>query len=285
MLNPKECEKCCKKQVLKVAKILEICPSEVEKQYDEALAKKSFKTAPEYAEFIFECFKKITGVKDPYKEIKRSQNKEALDLLPKVYKLLEGTTDMLQKMLNLAITGNMLDYGVFDDIDVKDYILKIINTEFYKNDIENLRADLEHSKTILYISDNAGEIIFDLEFIKYLEANGKTVYLAVRGGPAINDICIDDIDELPISSKTKIINTACATPGVVLEKTSPEFRNLFYSCDTVISKGQGNFETLHNLELKPKRMYLLFLAKCFVVSNYLNAPENSKFLINCNKIK
>lgn len=284
MLNPKVCEKCCKKQVLKIAKILNVSSNEVEKVLDEAFIKNSFNTAPEYAELIFSSFEKITGIKDPYKAIKLSQNKEGKELLPTVYELLYETKDELEKMVNLAITGNILDYGVFDHVNVKEYVLDIINKPFYKNDIEILSSDLEAARSVLYISDNAGEIIFDLEFIKYLVAKGITVHLAVRGGPAINDICIDDVKDLEIPKNVVIIDTGSITPGVVLKKTSSEFRALFYSCDVVIAKGQGNFETLHELKEQPKKLYLLFLAKCFVVSDFLKAPQNSKFLVNIKNL-
>jgi uncharacterized protein with ATP-grasp and redox domains len=109
--------------------------------------KNPFETAPECAEYIFESFRRISSVYDPYKEIKDEQNAKAIEILPKIKKLLKNNE--FENMINLAITGNMIDYGVFDNVDVEEYIFKIINKDFYKYDIKDFKSDLKKSNSIL----------------------------------------------------------------------------------------------------------------------------------------
>lgn len=277
MISPKVCKECCQRQVLKVAKLLDIDPTSVLDKFNQKMQSEAFETAPECAEFIFDEFRKISLVDDPYKKIKDDQNKKALEILPKIKKMLNSTG--IEQMINLAITGNMIDYGVFDNIDVQESILKIINKEFYRYDFDEFKNSINEANSILYVTDNAGEFVYDLEFMNYLVGTGKKVYLLARGGPAINDITVEDLKSFKLNPLINVVHGAASTPGLVLKKSSPQVLDLFYKVDLIISKGQGNFETLYNLDKKPKNLFFLFVAKCYVVADFLNAPSNSKFLL------
>jgi len=279
MIDSKTCKQCCLKQIEKLENLLKVDAKEIREEFKYLINKDTYDTAPEYAEFIFSSFEKLSKVRDPYKEIKNKENNEAKTLFNTLTKKLDKNTDFFDVLINFAICGNIIDYGVFESIDLKTYILNILDIAYFKNDIDFFKKDLETSKDILYIADNAGEIIFDIELIKHLNSLGKKIYLAVRAKPVINDISIDDIADIEIPSYVTIVNSGCNTPGTILKNASQEFKNLFYSCDLVISKGQGNFETLYFLDKKPNKLYFLFMIKCSVIANLLKTNINTKALL------
>lgn len=55
------------------------------------------------------------------------------------------------------------------------------------------------------------------------------------------------------------IGNGNAAPGTVIKRLSEEARKALFSADVIISKGQGNFESLYGEGLNP---YYLFLCKC-----------------------
>lgn len=279
MIDSKTCKACCLKQIEKLENLLKVDAKNIVEEFITLIEKNTYNTAPEYAEFIFSSFETLSKIKDPYKEIKDKENNEAKLLFNSLTKELDKDLNYFDVLINLSICGNIIDYGVYESIDLKSYILNILDIAYFKNDVELFKKDIDSSTNILYIADNAGEIIFDIELIKYLNKLGKNISLAVRAKPVINDISIDDIADLEIPSYVTIVNSGCNTPGVILKNASNEFKELFYTCDLVISKGQGNFETLYFLDKKPNKLFFLFMIKCKVIADLLNTKINMKALL------
>ncbi|KAF5433655.1 hypothetical protein C5S35_15865 [Candidatus Methanophagaceae archaeon] len=61
---------------------------------------------------IYEQVRTNTGVFDPYKELKRVSTEEALALYPALKKKVEKSNDKLNTAIQIAIAGNVIDFGV-----------------------------------------------------------------------------------------------------------------------------------------------------------------------------
>ena len=227
---------------------------------------------PEMGRTIYTLVRKITGVKDPFKEIKENSNKFALSLYPELKQEINNSEDRLLTAVKLSIIGNIIDYGAKNSLDVPkeiDYLFQgnfIINNENNSTTFKykQFKKALNKVNSIIYLADNAGEVVFDRLLIEELvEELGKQVIYAVRGKPIINDALIEDAIFCGINKVAKIISSGSDAPGTLLKYCSPEFIRLYQNAELIISKGQGNYESLSE---EDKSIFFLFKAKCPVIA-------------------
>ncbi len=192
--------------------------------------------------------------------------------------IIENSNDKFLSAMKLAITGNIIDFGPKHEI-TKEMVLKKVyeaeNASLVIDRSNELYNKLKESKKLLYIGDNCGEIVFDKVFINYMKKEFPLLEItfAVRGKPAINDITIDDAIETGIDKIVKIIDNGDDAPGTIIEDVKDEFREIFYNSDIIISKGQGNYETLNDIDRDD--VFFLFMAKCDVIAGKLNVNKMS----------
>jgi len=218
--------------------------------------------------------KRITGNDDPYKRIKRLSNEKALKLLPYARKLVEeGYTqqDRFKKACLCAIVGNIMEF----DIPGHKFTFNSLRKEFREagkdlviNDIDKIYELAKKARTVLYLTDNAGEIVFDTLLVEQLKNMGVTVIVGVKGGPIINDATLEDVEASGMSKiADKLITTGTDAVGLVPKEFSAEFLNSYNSVDIVFAKGMGYAETLTEYKLKRPHA-LLFRTKCNPVANF-----------------
>ena len=228
---------------------------------------------PEMGRVIYQIVEKEARHDDPFKEIKQRSNQLALALLPKLRRKLEASEDKLLAAVELAIAGNVIDYGVKNSLKIEQELKDFLNGDFdihneYNKPIfayQEFRNALDEAKIILYLADNAGETVFDrilIEQIKELRKRSEIFYV-VKDKPIINDALREDAVICGIDKLVRVISSGCDAPGVVLKFCSHEFLELYKNADLVISKGQGNFEALSEQD---KPIYFLFRAKCSVAA-------------------
>jgi len=231
---------------------------------------------PEMGRVIYGIVRKVTSRKDPYAQIKTESNRRALRLYPCLKKKIGHARDRLGCAVELAIAGNIIDYGVKNSLNVDRELAKILKMENRQIPRETrslfqyarFRRSMAGAKYILYLADNAGEVVFDrllIEEIKREDAR-KKIYFAVKTGPSINDALAEDAHLCGIDQNAEIITNGSDAPGTVLPLCSPSFRRIFRCADMVISKGQGNYESLSGA---PRPVFFLFMAKCAVVARHI----------------
>ncbi len=203
---------------------------------------------------------------DPFEKIKKEYNALALSLYPSLRERVAASPDPLWTASRLAIAGNIIDFGIFTSIDIEKSINESLRPGIAVDAFASFRGDLMETEEILYLLDNAGEIVFDRLLIEELQAGGKHVTAVVKGSPVLNDVTMDDAVQVGLSDVCKVIDNGSDAIGTFLPWTSPGFRARFEKAPLIISKGQGNFETLSGTE---KRTYFLFQSKCDVVSREL----------------
>lgn len=229
--------------------------------------------------FLHRKIRELLG-KDPFKEIKSEYNLLALGLYPELKKKVESSPDPLWAASRLAIAGNVIDFGIFTSVDIIGTIGKALNNPITVDGYQMFREALNRSSEVLYLLDNAGEIVFDRLLIETLAGMGKKVTAVVKGSPVLNDATMDDAEESGLSSVCKIIDNGSDGIGTILELVSPEFSRTFDSAGLVVSKGQGNFETLYDIRLSDgKEIFFLFQSKCDVVSKELGISKGSMLLM------
>lgn len=278
IISQDECKKCCEAQVRRLGALLNTDVTRILEILEREFEKGDIKSAPEYAEFIFNAFSEKTGIEDPYRGIKRESNREAIRLMPMVENMIGKRYSGLHGLVETAIVGNMIDYGAFHEINIEEFVTKAISAPYFRFELDQFEKDLKSSKTILYIADNAGEIFFDIPLLRHMKSLGKQIHFAVRGAPIINDVTLEDAEFANIKEHAAVISTGAKIPGVVMSKCSEEFQEFFYKADLVISKGQGNFETLYSCDKKPKNLYFLFVVKCKPVARLIGARVHDKVL-------
>ena len=218
---------------------------------------------------------KFIGNDDPFKEYKRVSNEVARSLLPEF----EGAD--LRTALKLAIAGNVVDFSTgYTPERLEKDIRGVLSQELLIDHSENLFSLLEKGGKLLYLTDNCGEIYFDLLFIKTLlrEFPGVEVFVGAKEGPIINDATVEDLLEAGFDEVGTVVSTGSRLPGTPLEYSSPEFRKLFRSVDVVIAKGQANFETLSGLG--DGRVFFLLKAKCPAIAREIGVPIGSLLCLN-----
>lgn len=234
--------------------------------------------APEIARISQQKIKEILGVNDPYKTIKENSNQYLLDRYKYFKQLIEISTDKFDTAIRLAIAGNIIDYAANPDFNIDKTINKVLEGEYAINNTTELEKRISESKSILYLGDNAGEIVMDKLFIETI--NHPNVTYVVRNAPVINDVTLDDVKQIGLDTICKVITNGYDAPSTVLTKASIDFKYAYKSADLIISKGQGNFEGL--LNVKDDRIFFLMMVKCDVIGEFLNVNKGS-FVVCRNK--
>lgn len=222
-------------------------------------------TPPAAAQMIHRRLRELLSTDDPYRESKDRQNEMAAALIPAIRKYIELSSDPLVMAVRYAITGNIIDLGAKNRIGYAEIYEELQNASMQPifGNIEAFRRVILKAKTILYLTDNAGEIFFDGLLIEQLK--GARVTLAVRGAPVINDATRSDAQAAGLDNIAEIIDNGSDAPGTILGDCNNEFRRHFHEADMVIAKGQGNFESLSD---ESREIFFLFKTKCPVISRH-----------------
>lgn len=218
---------------------------------------------------IHRRLRELTGRTDPYREEKDLQNQMALRLLPRLEEEVAAAADPVWTAARLAIAGNLIDLGVSGKFSEEDLLrdLRAALDGPFAGPREAFLKEVEGAERILYLADNAGEIVFDGLLIDRLSP--ERVTLAVRGTPVLNDVTLTDAEAAGLAGRVETVENGSDLPGTLLEECSEEFRRRFARADLILAKGQGNFETLFG---RDENVVFLFKAKCSVVARRAGVP-------------
>jgi len=242
----------------------------------QALGKMDLRQSPPVmAQQIHRIIRALTGRSDPYHDMKDQSNRLAMNLYPELKKRVERSADPLETAVRLAIAGNVIDMGInshLTDEQVHEAIAHALEAPF-DADLEVFRRSISDAENILYLADNAGEIVFDKLLIEQLPLEKITV--AVKGSPILNDATMDDAESTGLCELVKVIDNGSDAPGTILDDCNKTFRQHFDQADVIISKGQGNYETLSDVK---KNIFFILKAKCFVIAKNLGCEVGSLIL-------
>ena len=231
---------------------------------------------PAIGQQIHRLIRKLVGENDPYRKIKKRFNNLALRMYSELEERIKTFKDPLETAVRLAIAGNIIDLGVKTSIkesDVEEVINNSLTEGFDSKALEDFRSATKQVEKILYLADNAGELLFDRLLIEQLPCEKVTV--VVKGRPVINDATMEDAEFAELTEIVEVIDNGSDAPGTILESCSQFFRNRFAEADLVIAKGQGNYETLSDVN---KSIFFILKAKCPVIARDLGCEVGEMIL-------
>jgi len=228
--------------------------------------------------------RKLSG-NDPYKEIKELST----GLLMKNEKMIAShfeKCNSLSEMLSLVVCGNLIDiksYLELDRLNMETILEKGLSKTFAIDDSRILEEKLDKAQKILYLADNAGEIFFDKYFLIWLKGKGKDVTFVVRGDNILNDVTLKEAEDAGIPKHcSRVIDNGYYAPGTIVDKCSDKFREFYDDADIIISKGQGNLESL--IDNKEKDIFFLLLTKCSAISNLMGTNMKDAVIVYNKKL-
>jgi damage-control phosphatase, subfamily I len=246
-----------------------------------------YETSPNLNARVMRFLKARLELGDIYYGIKKEYNKFLLTLEEEILSKIYKSEDRLLTALKYAMTGNFIDFGAMNAVD-KDELSRLINDSpaqpIDQKHYEEFKEDLERAKKIVYLADNAGEIVFDKVFIKVIKETYPTssITVVVRGMPIHNDATMADAEETGITAMVNVIANGTDIPGTELGKVSNETREAVENADLIISKGQGNFETLFGSGMN---IYYIFLCKCSLFAERFKAARFDGIFVNERNVK
>jgi len=230
------------------------------------------------AELSFDCVRfacKYLGVADPFKKDKKRFTEKMLGLEHEMRRRVLRADDPLFEAIRYALAGNMIDLGIVGDGHIEEELARDVGSlELAVNDYGLLRAALADARSVLYLLDNAGEIVCDKLVIEQLGVPDITC--VVRTAPIINDVTREDAEAVGLGRLAKIVDIGADALGVPLSLCSAEFRERFASADVVVSKGQANFETLDEAD---REVHHVLRAKCDHLAGHFGVARGSALLV------
>ena len=223
---------------------------------------------PEIAQRSYQLIYQITGNSDPFHQAKIEANRAALTIYPRLKEMIANSEDPLLTACKLAIAGNSIDLAPdFAQVSTDNIIEIALASPLGINDYQQFRSSINDSHHILYLGDNAGEIVFDRLLIEELHQVKKLeIDFVVREKPIINDATLNDATAVGMNKVARIVSSGSDAPATILSQCSAEMLKLYYSADIIIAKGQGNYESLDE---EPDNIFFLLKAKCPVLAKLL----------------
>lgn len=270
---------------------LEKCPKEVAEDKKVEYMQKVLKVlaeapdrygAPVIVRTIQKIQEEMFGIKQDYAEIKRYYNTLMMAYEKQIQNRMEQAEDSIKMGIQYAMIGNYIDFGARINVNEKQLTeLLNDNDRFVIDEKQYLEFtdDLKKSCKLVYLTDNCGEIVMDKLLINEIQKEypNLQVTVLVRGAEVINDATMEDAMQVELDKMVKVISNGTDIAGTWLEEISEEAKAVLEEADMIISKGQGNFETLRKCGLN---IYYIFLCKCDLFANTFGVPKLTGMLIN-----
>ena len=222
-----------------------------------------------------------SGNADPYRELKRAQNELAVSLEGAMRQRIQDSAQPLETALHLAAAGNVIDLGILEShqIDIVTVIEEVLRERFAVDHTDDLKRALERSNDLLYLLDNAGEIVFDKLLIEVLQQY-TPVTAVVKGAPMLNDVTREDAEFVGLTAVCEVIDNGGAFIGSPLNQVPSEFLDRMAAADIIIGKGQGNYETIDEFD---GNVFLILRAKCQIIATHMGVRFGQVGLISTRR--
>lgn len=243
---------------------------------------KSTESAPVIVNKLDKLRLEMFGQNTDYTDIKRYFNEYVMKKQTRIETETAEADDALLRALQYSMTGNYIDFGTMENVSEEKFeelLSNAKNISLNEAEYQNLKKDLESAKRLVFLHDNCGEVVFDHVLIKTLKSLYPDLHITsmVRGVPVLNDATIDDALQIGLTDTVEVVGNGSSIAGTCLEAVSKEALEVINYADVIISKGQGNFETLYGCGLN---VYYLFMCKCILFANRFHKNLFEGMLIN-----
>lgn len=221
-------------------------------------------TAPVVTERISELHEKYFQSKYSFEELKRTYNQMMLEKEASIREEIESAKDPLKTAILYARVGNYIDFGALGSVDNKkleELLGRVQSETLDEKEYIVFQKKLAQAKQLVYLTDNCGEILLDKLFIEQMKKTNPDIQVTVivRGKSVLNDATIEDAKMVGLTELAQVYGNGTGIAGTSLKHITPKTKEMMESADLIISKGQGNFETLNHCGLT---VFYLFLCKC-----------------------
>ncbi len=221
-------------------------------------------SSPGLTERLARLYRDFWGEDRDYTAQKHQYNQLLLQMEKKLEQKIQNATEPLKECIKYVCAANYIDFSAVEHVNedtLEELLENAVGQTVPEEEYQTFRTDLENARTLVYLTDNCGEIVLDKLFIKQIKEifPGLNITAMVRGGDVINDATLVDAKEVGLTEIVPCMGNGNAAPGTIVGRLSEEARETLFHADVIISKGQGNFESLYGEKLNP---YYLFLCKC-----------------------
>ena len=221
-------------------------------------------SAPILMADMMEILDANVGISDAYEGPKKQYNRELLRRSHDIKEEIDGSKEPFMTGLRYALTGNYIDFGAMDTVSeekLDELLGKCQEIAVDEKEAGRLKEDIARAKRLVYVTDNAGEIVLDGLWLQNIKEQNPQldITVLVRGGAILNDATEEDAAFVDLGKNFQVISNGTKIPGTSMEEISSQAREALLQADVCIAKGQGNFESLHGCGLN---IYYLFLCKC-----------------------
>lgn len=219
---------------------------------------------PEYLAEFTEVYEQYFGTQTAFDPLKRHFNDLMLSKEQEIKQRIEDSEDPIVTAVQAAQAGNYIDYIALGEIDSEQLEnllfnngIKGLKPEVY----QSFRQDLASAQSLVYVTDNCGEIVVDKILIQELKKLYPHLHVTVivRGAGVANDASMEDARQVGMPDVANVIGNGTRIAGTSMKRISHEAREALNGADVIIAKGQGNYETMSGCGLN---VYYLFLCKC-----------------------
>ena len=244
-------------------------------------------TAPEIVAAVTEFKNEMFGRIDDFAEEKRYFNALMLSLADEIEQQITSSEDPFKMALKFAQLGNYIDFGAMYSVDenkLREMLKDVSSVKPDEIEYENLKRELSEAKRMVYLTDNCGEIVMDKLLVRQIKKQFKDldVTVIVRGGPVLNDATMEDAEQVGLDLDARVVSNGTFIAGTALHRLPENVRSRILSADVILSKGQGNFETLQKCGLN---VYYLFLCKCDMFAEHFGVPKLTGMFLNDLRMK
>ena len=238
--------------------------------------------APVLLSHIGRLHEEYFGKPFSFDELKKGYNAMMLEKENEIRGKIGKAQDPLALALRFAQIGNFIDFGAMDSVDdakLMEFLEQAETLPLSEDTYAKFTENLKTAKKLVYMTDNCGEVVLDKLLLETIAGIAPHVEktIIVRGEPVLNDATMEDALQVGIEACGKVIPTGTNIAGTYIPWLSAEAKQAMEEADLLISKGQGNFESLHGCGLN---IYYLFLCKCQWFMERFGLPQYSGVFIN-----
>lgn len=235
-------------------------------------------SAPILTEIAYSVLEEMTGVDDPFMEVKKEFNSLMLGLESSYRELVRSMEDPLHAALVLSGSANLIDFGAFHHVS-GERVLSVLEehmkcTVLQKEAYASFIEIAEKQRSLLIICDNCGEIVLDKILVTELQNRfpGISITCAMRDRPILNDATMEDALVVGLDELCHVRSSGSSICGFDPDRVPEDFREFYKKSPLVLCKGVGNFESS---PFHDDRIFYLFIVKCANLSRRLDLPLNS----------
>lgn len=248
--------------------------------------RKESDTAPLLVYRFNQIYHSMFGETKRYAEIKKRYNDLALSMEAAARKKIEAAEDPVGEALGFSRIGNYIDFGAMNEVSEEQFFSLFSSHQIREQEqavYQSFLSACEKARTFLLLADNCGEIVFDKLLLEQLAIRFPKLSFSVmvRGGEVLNDATVEDAEYVGIDHIARILSNGAAIAGTVYEMLPQDAKEALDHADVVLSKGQGNYESLAT---SGHHIFCSFLCKCDLFTERFQVPKLTGMFTEMNRV-